>query len=123
MDPGDIEPQRARSLLGYACLLLAGGVSALGFAPLDLWVLTFPALALLIARIVYAPTWRAVFLRSWAFGTGHFIVGLNWIATAFTYQAKMPAWYGWIAVVLLSFYLALFPGLAATLAWRVSRRH
>jgi apolipoprotein N-acyltransferase len=29
-------------------------------------------------------------------------LGLNWIATAFTYQAAMPAWLGWVAVVLLS---------------------
>ena len=54
----------------------------------------------------------------WLFGVGHFIVGHNWIATAFTYQAEMPAWLGWIAVVLLSLYLAVYPALAAGLAWR-----
>jgi apolipoprotein N-acyltransferase len=30
----------------------------------------------------------------------------------------MPAWLGWIAVVLLSLYLAVYPALAAGLAWR-----
>jgi apolipoprotein N-acyltransferase len=61
------------------------------------------------------------FLRGWLFGVGHFIVGLNWIATAFTYQSNMPAWLGWVAVVLLSLYLACFPALAAGFAWRTSR--
>ncbi|MCC5758125.1 hypothetical protein LH490_27615, partial [Klebsiella pneumoniae] len=58
----------------------------------------------------------------WAFGVGHFALGLNWIATAFTYQAAMPAWLGWIAVVLLSLYLAVYPALAAWGAWLVSMR-
>ena len=31
----------------------------------------------------------------------------------------MPAWLGWVAVVLLSLYLAIYPALAAGLAWRV----
>ena len=30
----------------------------------------------------------------------------------------MPAWLGWVAVVLLSLYLAVYPALAAGLAWR-----
>ena len=33
----------------------------------------------------------------------------------------MPAWLGWIAVVLLSLYLAVFPMAAAGLAWRWGR--
>lgn len=108
------------SLLAY--LFLAGGISALGFAPLDLWMLTLLSLAFLTACVIRAATWRNAFLRGWVFATGHFLVGLNWIATAFTYQAKIPAWYGWVAVLLLSFYLAIFAGLAAVLAWRVSRQ-
>jgi apolipoprotein N-acyltransferase len=55
------------------------------------------------------------------FGVGQFGVGLNWIATAFTYQAAMPAWLGWVAVVLLSLYLAVFPLLATGLAWRIGK--
>ncbi len=58
---------------------------------------------------------------TWRFGVGHFIVGLNWIATAFTYQAAMPAWLGVLAVIVLSLYLALFPALSALVAWRIGR--
>jgi apolipoprotein N-acyltransferase len=48
-------------------------------------------------------------------------VSLNWIATAFTFQSNMPAWLGWVAVVLLSLYLAVYPAMAVGLAWRFGR--
>src|SRR3546814_21062268 len=70
------------------------------------------ALAAWMALVARAPRgWRAAGV-GWAFGVGHFAIGLNWIATAFTYQAAMPAWLGWIAVVLLALYLAFYPALA-----------
>lgn len=112
-----------RTLSPYVLLILAGGISALGFAPLNLWPLSFLAVALLMDYVVRAPRLHDVLMRGWSFGVGHFIVGLNWIATAFTYQANMPAWYGWIAVVLLSLYLALFPAIAGAFAWRLFRHH
>ncbi|MDX2209720.1 MAG: apolipoprotein N-acyltransferase [Sphingopyxis sp.] len=102
--------------------LLLGLASATGFAPLGLWPVTLLALALLILQMAEAPTQRRAFTLGWAFGVGHFALGLNWIATAFTYQAAMPAWLGWIAVVLLALYLAVFPGLATWGAWFVARR-
>src|SRR3546814_8310445 len=68
-----------------------------------------------------ASSLRSALARGWWFGVGHFTLGLNWIATAFTYQAAMPAWLGWIAVVLLSLFLAVYPALAAGLAWRFGR--
>ncbi|MDO9370491.1 MAG: apolipoprotein N-acyltransferase [Sphingopyxis sp.] len=97
--------------------LLLGAASATGFAPLHFWPLTLLALGCWIALVARSSKgWRA-FGVGWAFGVGHFVVGLNWIATAFTYQAAMPAWLGWVAVVLLSFYLAVYPALAAWGAW------
>ena len=97
--------------------LLLGAVSATGFAPLHLWPLALVALAGWMALVAGALRgWRA-FGLGWAFGVGHFVAGLNWIATAFTYQAAMPAWLGWIAVVLLALYLAVYPAFAAWGAW------
>ncbi|WP_344709573.1 apolipoprotein N-acyltransferase [Sphingomonas humi] len=99
-----------------------GLVSALAFAPLGWWPLmplAFAALAFLIGRAGSLPK---ALLTGWLFGVGQFVLGLNWIATAFTYQAAMPAWLGWVAVVLLSFYLAIYPALATGLAWRFGRR-
>jgi apolipoprotein N-acyltransferase len=102
-------------------MLLAGAVSALGFAPLNIWPLPFLALAVLVGYTQRTLSLRAAFIAGWCFAFGHFVVCLNWIATAFTHQDSMPAWIGWIGVVLLSAYLALFSGLAAGLAWRFSR--
>ncbi|MES2905014.1 MAG: apolipoprotein N-acyltransferase [Pseudomonadota bacterium] len=107
-------------MTGLIALALGLG-SALAFQPYALWplmTLAFIGLCELIAR---APTLRRALLLGWLFGVGQFVVGLNWIATAFTYQAAMPAWLGWIAVVLLSFYLAIYPMLGVGLAWRFGR--
>ncbi|MBY4637630.1 apolipoprotein N-acyltransferase [Sphingopyxis sp. XHP0097] len=104
-----------------AIALILGAVSATGFAPLGLWPLTLAALAGWMAIVARAASgWRALG-AGWAFGVGHFLIGLNWIATAFTYQAAMPAWLGWIAVLLLALYLAVYPALAAWGAWAVQR--
>ncbi|HEY0027287.1 MAG TPA: apolipoprotein N-acyltransferase [Allosphingosinicella sp.] len=101
--------------------LAAGLASATGFAPLGLWPVTLAAFALLLWLVREAPRLRSALARGWWFGVGHFTIGLNWIATAFTYQEAMPAWLGWIAVVLLSLYLAVYPAAAAGLAWRWGR--
>lgn len=97
--------------------IAAGGFAACGFQPLGLWPLTLAALAFLIHRLHVVKTWRQALLTGWLFGVGHFTVGNGWIATAFTYQAEMPTWLGWIAVFLLALYLAVFPALATWGGW------
>lgn len=101
--------------------LLLGALSAFAFQPFGLSLLMPLAFAGLCQVITRAPTLRRTLLLGWLFGVGQFAVGLNWIATAFTFQAAMPAWLGWVAVVLLSFYLAVYPMLASGLAWRFGR--
>jgi len=97
---------------------LAGLASATGFAPLGAWPVTLACVALLMHLVHAAPNRKAALLRGWLFGLGHFILGLNWIAHAFTFQDAMPAWLGYGAVLLLSVYLAVFPAVAGGLAWR-----
>ncbi|MFM9935814.1 MAG: apolipoprotein N-acyltransferase [Novosphingobium sp.] len=105
-------------------LIVSGGLAATGFQPLALWPLTLAALAFLFDRIEHARSARRAALAGWLFGLGYFTVGNGWIATAFTYQAEMPAWLGWVAVVLLAVYLAVYPALAAfTAAWLSRRWH
>jgi apolipoprotein N-acyltransferase len=101
--------------------MLAGALAACGFQPLGWWPLTLVAMAWLIELVGRAPRPGQAFLLAWLFGIAHFTIGDNWIATAFTYQAEMPAWLGGIAVVLLSFYLAVFPALATLAAWLLAR--
>ena len=107
----------ARSpLLVSLAALLAGATSALGFAPWDLWPLTILGVAALVVLIDRAPSRIRAFGLGWLFGTAQFTIGLGWIATAFTFQDKMPPWLGWVAVIGLSMFLALYIGLAAALA-------
>lgn len=114
----------ARSLAQRPALLapFVGAGGAAGFQPLGFWPLTLLSIAWLLSATRGARGWRHAALIGWLWGVGHFSLGNNWIATAFTYQAQMPAWLGGIAVVLLSLYLALFPALAALSARLFERR-
>lgn len=103
--------------------LVAGVLSATGFAPLGIWPLTLLAFALLMFQVTQAPNLRRALMLGWVFGVGHFTMGNAWIATAFTYQASMPAWLGWLAVPLLSLYLAVYPALASGAAWWFRRTY
>lgn len=98
--------------------LVLGGASATGFAPLNWWFAILLCFAGLIALMERARTLRSALITGWWFGLGHFTIGLNWIATAFYFQDAMPHWLGWIAVILLSLYLAVYPAAAVGLAWR-----
>ena len=96
--------------------MLIGALSAFAFAPVGLWPLMPLAIAGLCELVWRSKSLKGSLAIGWGFGLGQFVIGLNWIATAFTYQAAMPAWLGWIAVLLLSLYLAVYPALATGLA-------
>ncbi|MES2987860.1 MAG: apolipoprotein N-acyltransferase [Pseudomonadota bacterium] len=104
-----------------AIALAAGLLSATGFAPLSLWPLALICFAVLLWLTHEAPSLKSALLRGWVFGVGHFALGNNWIQHAFDYQDKMPPALGYLAVVLLSLYLAVYPAMAAGLAWRFKR--
>src|ERR1700740_3618449 len=81
---------RILAWVGRRSLLLApalGMLAACGFQPLALWPLTLLGVAGLIALVARAETGRRALLTGWLWGIGHFTLGNNWIATAFTYQA------------------------------------
>jgi apolipoprotein N-acyltransferase len=106
----------------FLIALLIGAISAFAFAPVGLWPLMPVALAALCELIWRSKSLKQSLAIGWGFGLGQFVLALNWIATAFTYQAAMPAWLGWVAVGLLSLYLAVYPALATGLAWRFKDR-
>lgn len=99
-----------------------GALAACGFEPLHLWPLMLIALAGLGELIVRAGSARRAALIGWLFGVGHFALGNNWIATAFTYQAEMSHWMGWVAVFGISLYLAIYPALACAISWHFRTR-
>nr|WP_246447906.1 apolipoprotein N-acyltransferase [Novosphingobium flavum] len=115
-------PRRLGRAVPFLAAPLLGVAAACGFQPIALWPLTLLGTAGLIALSAGASgPWRALLL-GWLWGVGHFCLGNAWIATAFTYQAQMPAWLGGIAVFLLSLYLAVYPALAALAAQLARRR-
>ena len=101
--------------------LALGAASAFAFEPVGWWPLMPVALAGLCELLHHAGSLRRALAIGWLFGLAQFAISLNWIATAFTFQAAMPAWLGWVAVVLLSLYLAIYPALAAGLGWRLGK--
>jgi len=98
--------------------LIAGAVSAFAFEPTGWWPLLLVAFAAMCELLDRSQKLRTSILIGFAFGFGQFVISLNWIATAFTFQSAMPASLGWVAVLLLSLYLAVYPALATGLAWR-----
>ena len=97
-----------------------GALSALGFPPWNALPLTLIAIAVWLHLVHEAPTLRRVLGIGWLFGVGHFCVANAWIQQPFEFQDAMPHWLGYPAVLLASFYLAIYPMLAAGLAWRLA---
>jgi apolipoprotein N-acyltransferase len=110
--------QRRPALVAAALGLIA----ACAYPPLHLWPLGLAALAGFVWLIHTAPNWRAALWRGWWFGWAHLTLANNWIATAFTHQAQMPEFLGWLAVPLLCIYLAWYPAFAALAAYLLARR-
>ena len=102
--------------------LACGLIAATGFPPLALWPVALIGIAGFSWLVWRAASWRQAALAGWLFGVGHFTLANNWIATAFTFQAEMPAALGWLAVPLLSLYLAMFPAIGAGVAKALGSR-
>jgi len=103
-------------------LLALGAVSASGFEPWALWPLALLAFALWLFLVHEATSLRRALGTGWLFGLGHMTVANLWIQQPFAFQDKMPPQLGYIAVVLLAAYLAIFPMLTAGVAWRIGSR-
>lgn len=102
--------------------LILGALAACAFPPLGLWplgLLSFAGFAFLLRG---AESARRAALLGWLFGWSHLAIANNWIATAFNYQAEMPAFIGWLAVPLLCVYLAIYPAIAAYIAHRFAAK-
>jgi apolipoprotein N-acyltransferase len=79
-------------------------------------LLAFAALLLLLRR---APTRLGAFAVGWAFGFGWFLAGLYWVGIAFYADAERFGALAVPAVLLLTAFLAVLPGLAClAIGWR-----
>ena len=95
---------------GWRALVLPTGLGALmaaGQAPLGLWWLTLPALALLV-RHLSRQTARAAAWLGWCAGAGYFAVALSWIVSPFMVDAARQGWMAPFALLIMACGLALF---------------
>jgi apolipoprotein N-acyltransferase len=108
----------------FAAALLAGALSALAFAPYDIFVLQLLSYAALVLLLDGASAGRRrtlnVMFTGWLYGFGQFVVGLYWITDAFKVDAAAHAWQIPFVLVLLPGGLALFValGCVASLGFR-----
>jgi apolipoprotein N-acyltransferase len=99
--------------------IAAGAVSAAGFQPWGIWPLLLLGLAVMLYLTSKSRDMRGAAITGWCFGVGHFTISNIWIAVAFNFQAAMPVWLGYFAVVALSLYLAVYPAMATVGAWKI----
>ncbi|MGH8035652.1 MAG: apolipoprotein N-acyltransferase, partial [Lysobacterales bacterium] len=108
-------------LLRCAAALLLGGLATLGFAPYH-----WPALTL-VGFFGLLELWRAATpgraaLYGFCFGAAHFASGIYWVFISTYRYGGAPAWLSVWLVIVLSWYMALYPTLVGwcTTRWRAS---
>ncbi|MFD2204765.1 apolipoprotein N-acyltransferase [Kiloniella antarctica] len=102
---------RLRGLTGwkrYAISSSLGAVSATAFAPLFLFPLLIPAFTGLLWLFQGAENPKKAALVGWAFGVGHFAVGLYWVGASFLVHSARHAWMMPFAVLGLAVGMGLF---------------
>ncbi len=103
----------------------AGSVSALGFAPFNMFPLLLLAFAVLVLLLdgvsVEKNRMRKSAATGWAFGFGQFLVGMHWIFYPFLVDPLQHAWQIPLVVLLFPGGLALFSTIACAasmLVWK-----
>ncbi|MFT3732795.1 MAG: apolipoprotein N-acyltransferase [Hyphomicrobium sp.] len=96
--------------------ILAGGLSALAFAPMFITPILFLTLPVFVWLIDGSTNWRRAFSSGWLFGFGYFFCNLFWVGEAFLVEADKFAWLLPFAITLLPAGLALFWGAGAAAA-------
>ena len=99
-----------------AVAFIAGGLSALAYAPIFAAPVLFLTLPILVWLIDASPNWRRAASAGWLFGFGYFFFNLFWVGEAFLVEAEKFAWLMPFAVTLLPAGLALFWAAAAAVA-------
>ncbi|WP_333607742.1 apolipoprotein N-acyltransferase [Arsukibacterium sp.] len=112
-----------RSLLWQClCLLIAGLLNTLAFAPYTMWWLPFFSLGLLVYFNQQSHHWRQSALLGFSYGLGWFGLGISWVHVSIDQFGGLPLIASLALMALLVSYLALFPALAAVLSWLLQRQ-
>jgi apolipoprotein N-acyltransferase len=102
------DPNMRAIAFRYAFAPIAGGLSALAFAPVGIWPLSIAGLAILFALLGKEKLSRP-FLTGWLYGLGLFSVGVSWIYVSLHVYGGMSVPLTLIATYLFCAFLALFP--------------
>lgn len=109
--------REARGFARAGLAAAAGALSALAFAPFEIFPLYLVGVAVLVLLLDGAMTkarpHRSAFWVGWAWAFGQFFVGLYWVGYAFLVEADAHAWQIPFVETLLPGGLALFIGAAA----------
>ncbi len=108
---------RSTAFMVLLCAL-AGALAGLGQAPFDLWYISLPAFAALMALVVQSASTRQSVLRAWVGGAAYFAISLHWIVEPFFVDAARHGWMAPFALIFMAFGLALF---WAVPAWGAAR--
>ncbi|MBP7710542.1 MAG: apolipoprotein N-acyltransferase [Rickettsiales bacterium] len=95
--------------------LAAGALGSLAFAPLHIFILAPIALSVFYFLLDGAAKRKEIFWLGFAFGFGHFLVGIYWIAISLLVDAASFAWLIPFALTLIPSALALYLALFALL--------
>jgi len=105
-------------------MLLRGGtlgaVAALGHPPFDLWFLTLLGFAAAFYQLMRVDAGRLAFVLGLGFGTGYFVLSLNWIVEPFFVDPWRHGWMAPFAITFLAAGLGLFFAVAFWSAKRLS---
>ncbi len=105
-----------------AAAVAAGAFSAVGQAPVGLWLVTLLALAAVTVLVSGATRPSHRIWLAWAAGAGYFAATLFWIVEPFMVDAARDGWMAPFALVFMAGGMALFWGIAGLVAsWMPSR--
>ena len=97
-----------------AASMALGAASVAAFGDWSLWPLPLATFAVLARLWLRAPTPRAAGLLGFAFGAGHFLVGVSWVYVSLHDFGGLPAPVTGLATIVFCFILAAYP---AAVGW------
>lgn len=100
-------------------VLCAGALAVLGFAPYNIFILPWLALAVLCYVWQQASTPKQAFWLGFSFGLGLYCVGIYWIYISLHDFGGMPWWFAGFCTFCLCAFMALFPALVGYLSKRM----
>ncbi|EQA95867.1 putative membrane protein, partial [Glaesserella parasuis 29755] len=109
--------KKSSFLTACAVALVSGGIGTLAYSPFDYWFIIF----LSASGLIWLATHNNKKIALWGtflWAVSYFCIGVNWVHVSMIQFGGVPEIVSYIAVLLLSAYLALYFGLFAYLVQR-----